>query len=121
MVWTFKHLLGPDFTYEIYNAWVKLFSLLLTVMIPVSVKHEYKNNASQLKRFAKSNRKIDTSTDSKSPNKMFFTCPFSLRSNLATVTPCESLDSESNNYVTKDAMKFILPKLMNDLEIEDVY
>ena len=48
--WTLKTVMRNDYTFAIHTAWVKIFSSMLRIILPISVHHELRSNSSQLKR-----------------------------------------------------------------------
>ena len=44
-------LLGPEiYTYEVHTSWVKVFSKILSVIVPISIQSELKSNITQQNR-----------------------------------------------------------------------
>jgi hemoglobin-like flavoprotein len=52
MFWTLKHCLGPAYDGKTHASWVKIFSKMLKIIVPISVSYELKNNSAQLERVA---------------------------------------------------------------------
>lgn len=77
MFWTLKRCLGPGYDSKTHTAWVKIFSKMLKVIVPISITHELENNEAQVERV----NKFNNSTSPKSMrdadvNKDAPTCPF---------------------------------------------
>ena len=53
MFWTLGKVLGPAYTPEVHNAWVKIFSSMMKVIVPIAVAHELRDNTSQRVRLEK--------------------------------------------------------------------
>lgn len=53
MFWTLKHCLGPAYDGRTHSAWVKIFSKMLKIIVPISVSYELQNNAAQVERVQK--------------------------------------------------------------------
>ena len=53
MFWTLGKVLGPAYTPEVHDAWVKIFSSMMKVIVPIAVAHELKDNSAQVMRFEK--------------------------------------------------------------------
>lgn len=53
MFWTLEKCLGTSYTPELHRSWVKIFSQMLKVIIPIAIHHELKNNESQIKRLTR--------------------------------------------------------------------
>jgi len=51
LFWTLRHCLGPDYDPPTHNAWVKIYSRMLKVMVPVAVVFEMRNGQAQIDRF----------------------------------------------------------------------
>ena len=54
MFWTLGKILGPAYTPEVHDAWVKIFSSMMKIIVPIAVAHEIKDNSAQLARLEKS-------------------------------------------------------------------
>lgn len=52
MFWSLRKVLGKSYTHGIHTAWVKIFSSMLKIIVPLSIEHELKSNAAQLKRIS---------------------------------------------------------------------
>ena len=51
MFWSLDHCLGRQiYTQAVHMAWVKIFSSMLRVIVPVAVAHELASNEAQKKR-----------------------------------------------------------------------
>lgn len=50
MFWTLRLCLGAAYSSKMHDAWVKLFSKMLSIMVPVAVACELQNNEKQKKR-----------------------------------------------------------------------
>jgi hypothetical protein len=53
MFWTLGKVLGPAYTPEVHDAWVKIFSSMMKVIVPIAVAHELKDDTSQKIRLEK--------------------------------------------------------------------
>lgn len=43
---------GPTiYTYDVHQSWVKIYSRMLKIMVPVAVSHELRDGSAQEKRF----------------------------------------------------------------------
>ena len=52
LFWAIRTCVGADlYTYDIHQAWVKIYSRMLKTMVPVAVAHELKDGSAQEKRF----------------------------------------------------------------------
>jgi hypothetical protein len=51
MFWTLAKILGQAYTAEVHQAWVKIFSSMMRVIVPIAVHHELKDNTAQQTRF----------------------------------------------------------------------
>ena len=54
MFWTLGKILGPAYTPEVHDAWVKIFSSMMKIIVPIAVAHEIKDNSAQMARLEKS-------------------------------------------------------------------
>lgn len=50
MFWTLRKVLGKAFTSDIHNSWLKIFSGMLKIIVPMALKCEMQNNSAQKKR-----------------------------------------------------------------------
>jgi hypothetical protein len=53
MFWTLGKILGPAYTPEVHDAWVKIFSSMMKVIVPIAVAAELKDNSAQQMRLEK--------------------------------------------------------------------
>lgn len=52
LFWSIRLCVGPlVYTYDVHQAWVKIYSNMLKIMVPSAVGYELKNNSGQEKRF----------------------------------------------------------------------
>lgn len=52
LFWSIKQCIGLDlYSPEVHTSWVKVYSRMLTTMVPVAVMHEMKDNSAQTRRF----------------------------------------------------------------------
>jgi hemoglobin-like flavoprotein len=52
LFWSIRAIVGAEaYTYDIHQAWVKIYSRMLRTMVPVAVAHELKDGSAQEKRF----------------------------------------------------------------------
>ena len=52
LFWSIRKCIGTaQYTVEVHEAWVKIYSRMLKTMVPVAVAHELKNGSAQEKRF----------------------------------------------------------------------
>lgn len=52
LFWSIRQTIGPThYTYDVHQAWVKIFSKMLTIMVPVAVAYELADGSAQEKRF----------------------------------------------------------------------
>eukprot|EP00401_Gymnodinium_catenatum_P081185 CAMPEP_0117528724 /NCGR_PEP_ID=MMETSP0784-20121206/37461_1 /TAXON_ID=39447 /ORGANISM="" /LENGTH=131 /DNA_ID=CAMNT_0005325017 /DNA_START=314 /DNA_END=709 /DNA_ORIENTATION=- len=52
LFWAIRNVVGSEaYTFEVHQAWVKLYSRMLKTMVPVAVAHELKDGSAQEKRF----------------------------------------------------------------------
>lgn len=52
LFWSIRQTVGPTmYTYDVHQAWVKIFSHMLKVMVPVAVAYELQDGSAQEKRF----------------------------------------------------------------------
>ncbi len=52
MFWTLRAILGPqEYSNELNGAWVKIYSRMLRVMVPIAIAYELKDGSAQEKRF----------------------------------------------------------------------
>lgn len=52
LFWAIREVAGPEvYTFEVHQAWVKIYSRMLKTMVPVAVAHELKDGSAQEKRF----------------------------------------------------------------------
>lgn len=79
MFWTLKTILGSEYDLASHNGWMKLFSNMLQIIVPISITYELKSNEAQAKRFqnyyrvqSKENVGLDTSDET----SVSLTCPF---------------------------------------------
>jgi len=85
MFTTLQKVLGSKYTFDLYTIWTKIFSIMLSVIIPVSVKYERSNNESQQLRFQNNKDSIKDklllviNTNINDTNK----CPFGFKSNFS--------------------------------------
>eukprot|EP01035_Chromulina_nebulosa_P019746 gene19746-25678_t len=114
MFWSLSKILGPSM-YDIntHNAWVKIFSMMLNIIVPISVEYELKDNKSQTKRLLAyknrepSNNDINTHIESSlnmikkkpiaiaSPEK----CPYGFKSE-STTKRIVPVKTEPNSALT---------------------
>jgi len=52
MFWTLSQVLGREYSSDIHTAWMKIFSTMLRVIVPISINYELQSNAAQIKRLA---------------------------------------------------------------------
>jgi hypothetical protein len=71
MFWTLKTCLGPAYDGKTHTAWVKIFSKMLKIIVPISISYELKNNTAQRQRVDQFNN--STSPSNRAGNG---TCPF---------------------------------------------
>jgi len=60
MFWTLGKILGPAYTPEVHDAWVKIFSSMMKVIVPIAVAAELKDNTAQQMRLEKAIEQGDT-------------------------------------------------------------
>lgn len=53
MFWTLGKILGQAYTTEAHYSWVRMFSSMIRVIIPIAVHHELQDNNAQTSRFEK--------------------------------------------------------------------
>jgi poly(A) polymerase Pap1 len=53
MFWTLGKVLGQAYSAEAHESWVRLFSSMIRVIIPIAVHHELQDNTAQKNRFEK--------------------------------------------------------------------
>ena len=51
MFWTLGKIMGVEYTPEVHASWVKIFSSMMKVMVPIAVQHELRDNSAQVSRF----------------------------------------------------------------------
>jgi len=52
LFWTLRAILGPqEYSNELNGAWVKIYSRMLRVMVPIAIAYELKDGSAQEKRF----------------------------------------------------------------------
>jgi hypothetical protein len=51
MFWTLAKVLGQAYTADVHQAWIKIFSSMMRVIVPIAVHHELKDNTAQQTRF----------------------------------------------------------------------
>lgn len=52
LFWAIRMCVGVEmYSYEVHQAWVKIYSRMLKTMVPVAVAHELKDGSAQEKRF----------------------------------------------------------------------
>ncbi len=52
LFWSLRNCIGPiDYTFEVHVAWMKLYSRMLAIMVPVAVAYELRDGSAQEKRF----------------------------------------------------------------------
>lgn len=52
LFWSIRLCTGPTiYTYEVHQAWVKIYSHMLKTMVPLAVAHELRDNSAQERRF----------------------------------------------------------------------
>jgi hypothetical protein len=50
MFWTLAKVLGQAYTAEVHQAWVKIFSSMMRVIVPIAVHHELQDDTAQQAR-----------------------------------------------------------------------
>ena len=102
MFWTLRRVLGPKvYTDKCEQSWMKIYSDLLRVIIPVAVAHELANNEAQ-KHSLYDHRSSFVCSDKQS------NCPFAtsapvkpleehVRANSGEETDCDSHDQDENH------------------------
>ncbi len=52
LFWSIRLCTGPSvYTYDVHQAWVKIYSRMLRTMVPLAVSHELRDGSAQEKRF----------------------------------------------------------------------
>ena len=52
LFWSIRLCTGPTvYTYDVHQAWVKIYSRMLKTMVPLAVAHELRDGSAQEKRF----------------------------------------------------------------------
>lgn len=52
LFWSIRLCTGPTvYTYDVHQAWVKIYSRMLRTMVPLAVSHELRDGSAQEKRF----------------------------------------------------------------------
>ena len=52
LFWTLRNCTGPTvYTHDVHQAWVKVYSRMLKIMVPLAVAHELRDGSGQEKRF----------------------------------------------------------------------
>lgn len=52
LFWSLRQVLGPkDYDLNAHRVWIKVYSRMLKVMVPIAVAHELKDGSAQEKRF----------------------------------------------------------------------
>lgn len=75
MFWTLKRCLGPGYDSKTHTAWVKIFSKMLKVIVPISITHELENNTAQIERVNHYNNSSSSKT-TREGEKGVSSCPF---------------------------------------------
>ncbi len=56
MFWTLNAILGADeYNNDVHGGWVKVYSHMLKVMVPIAIAYELKDGSAQEKRFVDQN------------------------------------------------------------------
>lgn len=53
MFWTLKIVLKSEYSSKVHIAWVKIFSSMLNIILPIAISHELRSNRAQLQRISK--------------------------------------------------------------------
>lgn len=98
MFWTLKLVLGSNYDVPTHEAWVKIFSQMLSVMVPLSISYELKNNKAQLERVKRFNNDAPSPHGTVTSPKV--TSPKPLMSPKATTPSCPYVpDKDMKNNV----------------------
>ncbi len=59
LFYSLKKVLGSEYSKEVHRAWIKIFSRMLKIMVPVAVAFELKSGAAQSDRFSEQSSTLD--------------------------------------------------------------
>lgn len=100
MFWTLGHCLGSAYNYKTHHAWVKIFSKMLRVMVPISIAFELRNNCSQIERVNEFHNSRSPIHFGKTKVKNESLCPFKANDTM----PCDMDKKDGGaNITVKDS------------------